>query len=116
MTEVEREREHAAPLRRAMATLDLSRSEVARLMGVKRQAVDKWLLVGPPAERSEKIGALAAIADVLHYRLKVGMPAIVARSEAEGYRGRSMLDLIGEGEHEWLLESVKESFDFRRVA
>lgn len=116
VAEVEHEREHASPLRRAMATLDLSSGDVAELMNVKRQAVDKWLLAGPPAERSEKVGALAEIADILRYRLKDGMPAVVARKNAEAYGGRSMLDLVAHNEHEWLLKSVKESFDFRRVA
>jgi predicted transcriptional regulator len=59
-----------APLRRAMTTLDLSSGDVADLMGVKRQAVDKWLLAGPPADRTSKIGAIAEIADLLRYRLR----------------------------------------------
>ena len=116
VAEVEHEREHASPLRRAMATLDLSSGAVADLMGVKRQAVDKWLVAGPPSERSEKLGVVAEIADILRYRLKAGMPAVVARKNAEAYGGRSMLDVIASDEHEWLLTSVKESFDFRRVA
>ena len=43
-------------------------------------------------------------------------PAVVARREADAYGGRSMLDLIAGDEHEWLLQSVNESFDFARVA
>lgn len=116
IAEVEHEREQGSPLRRAMTTLALSSTDVAQLMGVKRQAVDKWLLAGPPADRSEKIGALAEIADILRYRLRDGMPAVVVRRTAEAYGQRSMLDVLAQDDHEWLLQSVKESFDFRRVA
>ncbi|MCY3849603.1 MAG: hypothetical protein OXF75_02220 [Acidimicrobiaceae bacterium] len=116
IAEIEYEQELASPLRRAMTTLDLSSAEVADLMGVTRQAVDKWLLSGPPSERMGKIGVIAEISDVLRYRLRAGMPAVVARREADAYGGRSMLDLIAGDEHEWLLQSVNESFDFARVA
>lgn len=116
MAEIEHEQESGSPLRRAMTTLDLSSSDVADLMGVRRQAVDKWLFAGPPSDRTQKIGAIAEIADILRYRLRDGMPAVVARRSAEAYGGRSMLELIARDEHEWLRESVKESFDFARVA
>lgn len=113
---VELEHQSGSPLRRAMTTLQLSSSDVADLMGVKRQAVDRWLLTGPPAERGAKIGAMAEIADLLRYRLRDGMPPVVVRRPAEAYGGSTMLDLIAQDEHEWLLRSVKESFDFARTA
>jgi hypothetical protein len=116
IAEVEHEQEQGSPLRRAMTTLALSSTDVAQIMGVKRQAVDKWLLAGPPADRMEKIGALAEIADILRYRLRGGMPAVVVRRTAEAYGRRSMLDLLAQDEHAWLLQSVKDSFDLRRVA
>ncbi len=116
IADIEFEQELASPLRRAMTTLDLSSADVAELMGVTRQAVDKWILSGPPAERMGKIGVIAEISDVLRYRLRAGMPAVVARRSADAYGGRSMLDLIAQDEHEWLLQSVNESFDFARVA
>lgn len=110
------EREQASPLRRAMDTFDLTSGDVASLMGVKRQAVDKWLLAGPPPERAPKIAAIAEIADILRHRLRDGLPVAVVRRPAEAYRGRTMLEVITADEHEWLLRSVKDSFDFRRVA
>ena len=85
-------------------------------MGVKRQAVEKWLLAGPPVDRITKIGVLAEIADILSYRLRDGMPAVVVRRSAEAYGGRSMLDVIADDDHEWLLRSVKDSFDYTLVA
>ena len=116
MAAAEHEQRSASPLRRAMTTLDLSSSDIAELMGVKRQAVEKWLLAGPPADRIAKIGALAEIADILSYRLRDGTAAVVVRRRADGYGGRSMLEVIADDDHEWLLQSVKDSFDYTRVA
>lgn len=110
------QREQASPLRRAMEILDLSSGDVAGLMGVKRQAVDKWLLAGPPPERTTKVAAIAEIADLLRHRLREGLPPAVVRRPADAYGGRSMLDVIADDEHEWLLGSVRDSFDFHRVA
>ena len=113
---VEHEQRSVSPLRRAMTTLNLSSSDIADLMGVKRQAVEKWLLTGPPIERIGKIGVLAEIADILRYRLRDGMPPVVVRRGADAYGGRTMLEVIAQDEHEWLLRSVRDSFDFTRVA
>lgn len=110
------EREQASPLRRAMTILDLSSADIGRVMHVQRQAVDKWLLAGPPADRASKIAAIAQIADVLRHRLKPGLPAAVVRRPAVGYGDRTMLQVIEDDDHEWLLKSVRDSFDFRRVA
>ncbi|WP_419921281.1 hypothetical protein [Candidatus Poriferisodalis sp.] len=114
--DIELEQRHAEPLRRAMAILDLSSRDVAEVMGVKRQAVDKWLLAAPPSDRLDKIGAVAQIADILRHRLQAGMPAAVVRRPAAAYGGRSMLDVITDDEHDWLAESVRASFDYATVA
>lgn len=116
LADIEFERRVDEPLRRAMATLALSSSDVARAMGVTRQAVDKWLRSGAPAERLDRIGALAEIADILRHRLRDGMPAAVVRRPADAYGGRNMLEMIADGEHRELLESVRASFDYGRVA
>ncbi len=116
MAAAEHEQRSTSPLRRAMTTLDLSSSDIADVMGVKRQAVDKWLLAGPPADRIAKIGALAEVADILSYRLRDGTAAVVVRRCADGYDGRSMLEVFADDDHEWLLRSVKDSFDYTRVA
>lgn len=114
--EFTREQEQATPLRRVMATLNLSTTDIANLMGVTRQAVDKWLVVGPPKERLDKIGAMVEISEILGLRLREGLPAVVARRKADAYGGRTMLELIADDEHDWLLESIKNSFNFVQVA
>lgn len=116
LASVELERAYSAPLQRAMAVFDLSSGEVADAMGVSRQAVDKWLIGGPPSDRIEKIGALADIADILHYRLRPGTPPTAVRMPSEAYGDRSMLQLFADDEHAWLLDSVRRSFDFASVA
>ncbi len=114
--DIEFERQSATPLRRAMTTLDLTSGAMAELMGVSRQSVDKWLAGGPPPDRLAKIGAIVKIADILRYRLREGMPPIVARRQAVAYGDRSMLDLIASDEHEWLLADIEDMFDYSTVA
>lgn len=116
LADVEFEHRVTDPLRRAMTTLSLKSSDIAELMGVTRQAVDKWLRSGVPPERLDRLGVLAEVADILRHRLRDGMPAIVARRAADAYGGRTMLEMIAEGEHKELLESVRASFDYARVA
>lgn len=116
LADIEFERRVDEPLRRAMATLALSSNDIAKTMGVTRQAVDKWLRSGSPPDRLDRIGALAETADILRHRLRPGMPAVVVRRPADAYGGRSMLEMIADGEHRELLESVRASFDFARVA
>lgn len=114
--DIELEQRHAEPLRRAMAIFDLSSRDVSEMMGVTRQAVEKWLVTGPPPDRLAKIGALAQIADTLQHRLRAGMPAAVVRRPAEAYGGRSMLEVMADDEHDWLAESVRASFDYAAAA
>lgn len=116
LAQAQQDMEGSDPLRRTMETLNLSKSDVGHLMGVSRQAVDKWLLAGPPADRAPKIGAIAELADILRYRLLPGLPEKVVRRSADAYAGRTMLELIANDEHEWLLRTTKDSFDFSRVA
>lgn len=116
MASWEFEQQNGSALQDAMEMLDLSSKDMAGLMGVTRQAVEKWLRVGPPPERLGKIAATAGIAGTLRYRLRAGMPPVVVRRPAEAYGGRTMLDVIADDEHEWLLRSLQESFDFAPVA
>ncbi len=114
--DLEFEQRCGSPLKRAMRTLELSSTDIAGLMGVTRQAVDKWLVGAPPIDRMAKIGAIAEISDMLRHRLRDGMPPVVARRPAEAYGGRSMLEVIADDDHEWLRRSVRDSFDFASVA
>ena len=113
---VELEHKHAEPLQRAMAVLDLTSTDVAEMMGVRRQAVDGWLRAGPPRDRLQKIGALAEIADILRYRLREGTAPLAVHMKSVTYDGRTILDVFADDDHIWLLELVRCSFDFNDVA
>lgn len=104
------------PLRRVMDAFELSKTELASLFGVRRQAVDQWLERGVPSERQEKVQTLVAICDLLERKLKPGRLAGVARRPADAYGGKTMLDLIAADRHRELLELVRDSFDWASAA
>jgi DNA-binding XRE family transcriptional regulator len=104
------------PLRRVMDAFELSKTELASLFGVRRQAVDQWLERGVPSERQEKVQTLVAICDLLERKLKPGRLAGVARRPADAYGGKTMLELIAADRHRELLELVRESFDWASAA
>ena len=103
-------------LARIQAVFGLSVTELAQLFGVRRQAVSAWLVTGVPAARRAKVATVAAMADILAYRLKhERIPGIVRRA-ASAYGNRSMVEVIAADEQEWLLASVRESFDYSSTA
>jgi DNA-binding XRE family transcriptional regulator len=104
------------PLRRVMDAFDLSKTELASLFGVRRQAVDQWLERDVPSERKEKVQTLVAICDLLERKLKPGRLAGVARRPADAYGGKTMLELIAADRHRELLELVRDSFDWSSAA
>lgn len=102
-------------LRRTLALWDLNQSQAARLFGVSRQAVSKWLEHGVPAERAEAIADLAAATDLLVHHLKrERIPAVVRRS-VPSLHGRSLLDVLAAGETRAVLEACREMFSFEDV-
>lgn len=104
------------PVRRLMDAFELSKTELASLFGVRRQAVDQWLERGVPSERQEKVQTLIAICDLLERKLKPGRLAGVARRPADAYGGKTTLELIAADQHRELLELVRESFDWATAA
>ena len=103
-------------LERVRGVFGLSITELGALFGVTRQAAGLWLTDGPPAARRAKAATAAAIADLLAHRLKPARVPGIARRPAPAYGGRSMLEVIAADEHEWLLESVRHSFDYAATA
>jgi transcriptional regulator with XRE-family HTH domain len=104
------------PLRRLMDAFELSKTELGRLFGVSRQAVDQWLEGGIPSERQEKVQTLVAICDLLERKLKPGRLAGVARRPADAYAGKTMLGMIAAERHRELLDLVRDSFDWAAAA
>jgi transcriptional regulator with XRE-family HTH domain len=104
------------PLVRLMRLFKLSKSELGRLFGVSRQAVDGWLTNGVPADREEKLATLLALADLLERKLKTDRIPGIARRPADAYGGKTMLELIGEDRQRELLGLVRDSFAWSQAA
>jgi hypothetical protein len=103
-------------LARLIARWRLSISDVARLFGVSRQAVQQWLDDGVPPARQPKLVQVLRIGDLLERNLQPSRIPAVVRSDAAAYGGRSMLALIADDRHDELLESVARSFDWASTA
>lgn len=99
-------------LARTLTVWDLSQAEAARLLGISRQAVGKWLARGVPAERAKLTGDLAAATDILVRHLKRDrIPAVVRRPIA-ACGGLSLLDLLERDRTEELLAACHAMFSF----
>jgi predicted transcriptional regulator len=99
-------------LARTLSVWGLSQAETARLLGISRQAVGKWLERGAPAGRIELIGDLAAATDILvHYLKRDRIPAVVRRA-TPNREGQSLLDLLEQGRSRDLLETCRDMFSF----
>ncbi len=102
-------------LARTLAVWGLSQAETARLLGISRQAVGKWLERGAPAERIEFISDLAAATDILvHYLKRDRIPAVVRRPIA-ARDGVSLLDMLHRGRSREVLETCREMFGFEHA-
>jgi hypothetical protein len=104
------------PLARLMRLFKLSKSELGRLFGVSRQAVDGWLAHGVPADREEKLSTLLALADLLERKLKTDRIPGIARRAADAYGGKTMLELIADDRQRELLGLVRDSFAWSQAA
>jgi DNA-binding XRE family transcriptional regulator len=100
------------PLDRIAAVFSLTRTELARLFGVRRQALDQWESRGVPSARQAKLATLGEITDLLVIKLKRDrIPGVVRRS-ASAYGGRSPLDAIADGDEELVLSELRDTFDW----
>ena len=105
-----------SPLERIRGVLDLNRTELAELFGVRRQAVERWDTHGVPAERQAKLATLGAIVDLLAAQLKSDRIPGVARRAASAYGNRSILEAIAAGEEETVLAELRDAFDWASAA
>lgn len=111
--ELEREQ---TPLDHLAAVMGLSQTELARLFGVRRQALDHWEDHNVPGERQAKLATLSAIADLLVRKLKRDRIPGVVRRPAAAYGNRSILDAIAAGDEELVLAELREAFDWSAAA
>ncbi len=104
-----------SPLERLTSLWGLSNAAAARVFGVSRQAFSKWLVNGPPADRSAQVSDLAAATDLLDRYLKRERIPAVVRRPAPALGGRSLLEIAESGDTRAVLDGVRETFDLRRV-
>ena len=102
-------------LARTLEIWDLSQSEAARVLGVSRQAVGKWMEKGVPAERAGLAADLAAATDLLVRYLKRDRIPAVVRKPIPALDGASLLDLLSRDGSAAVLEACRRMFDFHRV-
>lgn len=106
----------ATPLDQIASAFRLSRTELARLFGVRRQALDQWEARGLPAARQEKLATLGAIADLLTAKLKGDRVPGVVRRRTPAYGGRTLLDAVADGDEGLVLAELRDAFDWSIAA
>ncbi len=90
---------------------ELNDTELARLFGVRRQAVAQWRAGKVPRNRLAKLTTVASLADLLSRKLRRERVPGVVRRPAAAYGGSTMLEMIAADRHDELLASVRASFD-----
>jgi len=103
-------------LERLMAAWQLSITDVARLFGVARQAVQQWLDDGAPAARQPKLATILRIADLLDRNLLPERVPADVRTPAAAHGDRSILQAIAADDQEDVHEAVARSFDWASTA
>lgn len=103
---------NAEALERALGVWNLNQSDAARLFGVSRQAISKWLAQGVPAERAGAVADLAAATDLLVHHLKRERIAAVVRRRAPALGDRSLLGLLERQDSRAVLRACRDMFEF----
>lgn len=103
------------PLVRTMEVWGLTHADVARMFGVTRQAVAKWIAVGVPAERAAAVGDLAAATDLLVRHVRRDRIAAVVRRPAPALGDRSLVELAASNGTGDVLAACRAMFAFGQV-
>ena len=102
-------------LARTLAVWGTSQAEAARLVGVSRQAVGKWLQRGAPPARTGAFADLAAATELLVRHLKRDRIPAVVRRPIPALGGVSLMDLLARGDTRSLLGACRDMFRFDRI-
>lgn len=100
---------------RTIEVWGLRQAEAARLFGVSRQAIGKWLRQGIPPKRVCEISNLAAATDLLLRYLKRGRIPAIVRRPIRALDGASLTDLLGRGDTQTLLSACRTMFRFEQT-
>jgi transcriptional regulator with XRE-family HTH domain len=85
--------------------LGLSKTELGRLLGVRRQALDQWA-GSVPADRTARVNRLIELAQFLQRRLVAARIPQIIRTPAKGLDGRTILDVLAASGVEPIFEYV----------
>lgn len=108
-------RRSAGQAERVLAVWGLNSSEVARMFGVSRQAVSRWIIDGVPAAHVVTFADLAAATDLLVHYVQADRIAAVVRRPATALDGRSLLDLVADQRSADVLDACRRMFQFTDV-
>ena len=100
---------------RTIEVWGLNQADAARLLGVSRPAIGKWLQQGIPPERARAISDLAAATDLLVRYLKRDRISAVVRRPIRVLDGASLLDLLARGDTQGLLSACRAMFRFEQA-
>lgn len=107
----------AHTLRFVRDAFGLSNAEIGGMFGESDREIGTWFMNDwVPSEHCGKLSVVFKVAVVLNYRVKNGALPAVVRRQASAYGGKSVLELITDDRHEWLLEDVESAFDYSSVA
>ncbi|GMR03082.1 MAG: hypothetical protein BMS9Abin20_1446 [Acidimicrobiia bacterium] len=101
-----------ADIDRIQRIFGLSITDLGRLFGVTRQAVAQWRSSEVPPARLAKVSTVGSIADLLDSQLKSDRIPGIVRRPAPVYRGRSILEMIQEDQHNAVLDQARSSFEW----
>ena len=102
-------------LARTLWVWGTSQAEAARLLGVSRQAVGKWLQRGAPPARAGALADLAGATELLLRYLKRDRIPGVVRRPIPALGGVSLMDLLAQGDTRSLLSACRDMFRFDNV-
>ena len=102
-------------LERTLRVWGVSQAEAARLLGVSRQAVGKWLAQGAPAARATALADLAAATELLVRYLRSDRIPAVVRRPMPALGGVSLMDLLARRDTRSLLRACRDMFRFENV-
>ena len=102
-------------LERTLRVWGVSQAEAARLLGVSRQAVGKWLARGAPSARADALADLAAATELLTRYLKRDRIPAVVRRPIPALGGVSLMGLLARGDTHSMLRACRDMFRFDRV-
>lgn len=108
-------RRAAESFTRTLEVWDVNQAEAARLFGVSRQAVGKWLRRGVPPQRAGAVADLAAATDLLVHHLKRDRIPAVVRRHIPALDGVSLMGLLAQGETRALLAACRAMFRFEQA-